>query len=204
MIENCIMSIYDSHNHMSSIPGLSCQNMLFILINHYNEHWQLIIILHALNNEKATITLFLESLVRVYNPMFRMHVSHRHERETEELEIDFLNRFIESFLVCINPVKHEAGKVPKIKIIDSVQQQGADCGFCVLKNIEMAIDLHDEFIADCNSRHFLVKIRTYYHREDATLLRKEIVTLLSAFSGFRFVELQIMNDDSSRNSKNMN
>ena len=72
-------------------------------------------------------------MIRVYNPRFNMHISHANGMETEELEIDFLNRFIESLLVCISPAKHETSNVPKIEIIDCVQQQGADCGFCVLK-----------------------------------------------------------------------
>ena len=64
----------------------------------------------------------------------------------------------------------------------------------------MAIDLHDEFIRDCDSRQFRVKIRSHYQKEDATLLRKEIAMLLSALSGFSFTELQNAHASSSRNS----
>ena len=50
----------------------------------------------------------------------------------------------------------------------------------------MAIKLHSNFILDFRRRAFKIKVKHYYHRDSATILRKEIVALLSALSGIRF------------------
>ena len=89
-------------------------------------------------------------------------------------------------------------------MIESVRQQGADCGFSVLKNMEMGIELHNELIANCDSRHLRRKIKTHYQKEDATLLRKEIVSLISALSDVRFTELQNSISRTSRKQKQIN
>ena len=190
LVEVAILTLYDRDNKICSILDKLNQNMIFVPINCFNSHWQLIILLNAFDNKKETKALFLDSLIRIYNPLRRRHVSLSNGRVTNELEISFLNRFTKSFLIDLNPNKHANGNVPEIEIIESVQQQGADCGFSVLKNIQMAIELHNELIANCNSRHLREKIKTYYQKEDATLLRKEIVTLISLLSDIRFTELQ--------------
>ena len=74
--------------------------------------------------------------------------------------------------------------------MNCVQQNTNDCALCVLRNIEMAIKLHSEFATNFRRRAFKQKIRNYYHRDSATILRKEIVTLLSTLSGIRFLQLE--------------
>ena len=68
----------------------------------------------------------------------------------------------------------------------------------------MGIKLHNELIANCDSRHLRRKIKTHYQKEDATMLRKEIVSLISALSDVRFTELQNSISRISRKQKKMN
>ena len=94
--------------------------MTLLPLNVSNSHWQLIIVLHALNNKKKTKLLFLDSLIRLCNPLHKHHASHRTGELTDEPEIDFLNRFMKSFLIHINPNKHCDENIPELEIIDSV------------------------------------------------------------------------------------
>ena len=204
LVEIPIVTIYDSQNILRPIFGLRNQNMIFVPINYFHSHWVLIMLINVFDNEKDTKALFLDSLISIYNPLHRRHVSLSNGEETNELEIIFLNRFIKSFLIHSNPNKHENGNVPALEIIESVRQQGADCGFSVLKNMEMGIELHNELIANCDSRHLRRKIKTHYQKEDATLLRKEIVSLISALSDVRFTELQNSISRTSRKQKQIN
>ena len=142
--------------------------------------------LKVFNNEKDAKLLLLDSLISTYNPLHRTHFSLSKGEVTNELEIIFFNRFTKSWLIDLNPNKHENGYVSEIKIIESVQQQGADCGFSVLKKILMGIKLHIELFVNRNSRDLRRKLKTHYQKEDATLLRKEIVTIISALSNIRF------------------
>ena len=68
-----------------------------------------------------------------------------------------------------------------------VQQNTNDCALCILRNIEMAIKLHSEFTTNFRRRTFKQNIRNYYYWDSATILREEIVTLLSTLSGIRFL-----------------
>ena len=63
--------------------------MTLLPLNVSNSHWQLIIVLHALNNQKQTKLLFLDSLIRLYNLLHKHHISHSTGELTDELEIDF-------------------------------------------------------------------------------------------------------------------
>ena len=54
----------------------------------------------------------------------------------------------------------------------------------------MAIDLCNDIISNSNSRHLRVKIRIHYHKEDTTLLRREIVELVSTLISTRLNEIQ--------------
>ena len=105
-------------------------------INYYGSHWQPIIVLNALRNDKDTSILFLDSLIRLYHPSFRMHVSHKTGQETNELEIEFLNRFMKELLIKLNPTKYQLDSIPEIEVMESTQQQGYDCCFSVLKTLE--------------------------------------------------------------------
>ena len=76
---------------------------------------------HALNNDKETKVLFLDSLIRLHSPLQRSNISCRNREVISELEIDFLDRFAKSFLIRINPEKYYVQNIPELEIIDSVQ-----------------------------------------------------------------------------------
>ena len=89
LVSSAIIVICDRENSSFTILDKENQNIMLMSINCYGSHQQLIIVLNALRNDKDTSVLFLDSLVRLYYPSFKMHVSHETGLETNELEIDF-------------------------------------------------------------------------------------------------------------------
>ena len=65
-----------------------------------------------------------------------MRISHATGQETNELEIDFLNRFTKELLIKLNPTKYYLENTPEIEVIESVQQQGCDYYFSALKTLK--------------------------------------------------------------------
>ena len=49
-----------------------------------------------------------------------MRISHATGQETNELEIDFLNRFTKELLIKLNPTKYYLENTPKIEVISSI------------------------------------------------------------------------------------
>ena len=99
LVNTGVVALYDRQNIIHTIFGLRNQNMMFLPINYYHSHWVLIMLMNVFDNEKDTKALFLDSLISIYNPLHRRHVSLSNGEETNELEIIFLNRFIKSFLI---------------------------------------------------------------------------------------------------------
>ena len=54
----------------------------------------------------------------------------------------------------------------------------------------MTIQLKDKFLMNTLLRTFKVKVKNYYYPNEATLLRKEIVLLISNLSSITFKELE--------------
>ena len=100
-------------------------------------------------------------------------------KTTNELQVDYVQRFTVALVSYLNPDK----EIPLIKYMDSVQQEGANCGLHVLLNIENFICKYDEFLDDPLRRHLIVNMKRWYEREEATQLRFVIVNLLNEMTG---------------------
>ena len=93
------------------------------------------VIVNALDKSTEVDVLFFDSLLAAYDPRKRMHVDSATRRETNEMEITFLQRFLAAILTSLGL----GACIPEIRIVARAYQSRKNCALDILKNIEYCI-----------------------------------------------------------------
>ena len=104
LLENFLPDMFESNNDTISNINFTNEKIMFLPINYSNLHWQLIIIINILDNEKETTIMFMDSSSFHFNIKRRMHFNKFLERETTTQE-EFIIKFLVALLSFINPNK---------------------------------------------------------------------------------------------------
>ena len=95
-VDATLLACYDI-NAMCSInefyDSTENENVCFFLVNTSTIHWQLIVIVNALDNEKMKVILFFDSSVSQFDPRKIYHMSLETWHETCMLESVFCTSF---------------------------------------------------------------------------------------------------------------
>ena len=180
-VDATLLTLYDNnalHMVKDYCANMKNENIWFFPNRNARIHWNLIVIVNALNNEKDTSILLFESSASRFNPRTNNHFSQVNNVNTGMLESVYLHKFVSFLIKIANPMK----PIPKITYVECVQQIGNDCGFCVLKNIEHCIEFSDLLMG--NDQHsFIVDAKHWYQKTDATDLRIHIINFLREATG---------------------
>ena len=159
--------------------------MIFVPLNINNQHWQLLVIINVYDSTKDTVIFILDSLQNNFGKTrSHFHMNCYIREYTEELQVEYAQRFTVALVSYLNPNK----LIPEIIYKDSVQQVGANCGLHVLLNMEQFICRSDEFLRDPLNRHLNVNMRRWYDKEEGTKLRFIIINLLNEITGVETTE----------------
>ena len=139
-------------------------------INNGNLHWQLITIVISRDESKKTDVLVFNSKKDCKDIRKTCHTNSATGLRTSELECVFLEKFLKQLFEELD----KTISPPLIKHIDSVQQVDNNCALHVLLNIKQCIEfLNEEFDFSVEEM-----ARNWFHPDEATKLRSEIIEML--------------------------
>ena len=69
-------------------------------------------------------------------------------------------RYLKAILIKLNCINFATNFNMNINYINCTQQQGFNCGLCILKNTKMAINLQYDFENNLENRSFQLKLET--------------------------------------------
>ena len=163
---------YPEYDFSTLALSIANQNIWFIPNNAQSIHWQLIVVVNALEDNMETEIFFLDSSEVNFDPMKKRHVSLATGKTTLEWESDFLNKFLRCLLLSIKTSK----KVPPFRRIPCVQQLGNNCGMHTLKNMKCFIDHWELLLSNPLDDYFLNGAKHWFSKKEATDLRATMIT----------------------------
>ena len=163
---------YPEYDFTWLLSGITNQNIWFIPNNAQSIHWQLLVVVNALEDNMDTEIFFLDSSEVNFDPRKKRHRSLATGKTTLEWESAFLNKFLRCLLHSVNPSK----KVPLFRRIPCVQQLGNNCGLHMLKNMKCFIDHWELLLSNPLDDYFLNGAKHWFSKKDATDLRATMMT----------------------------